>query len=1078
MTIINEHLNYTTLTHLKINLMKKVILFVLFALCSTMMLAQETITVKGTVISSEDGLPVIGAYVLQQGTNNGTSTDVDGNFTIDVPKLATLVVKMVGFHDYEVPVQGRAIVNISLAPESVNLDEVMVVAYGTAKKGTYTGAASVVRQDAIKDAPTVSFENALNGKIAGMQITQSSGQAGSGSSIRIRGVGSMNASNEPLYVIDGVPTLSGGTGQMGDYIYTSNSVMSTLNPNDIESITVLKDAAASSLYGSRAANGVILITTKSGKSGKPKVTLRASMAFTPSWATDNYEVANTEENIQMLYMVFHDYRVNGKGETEAQANSYSLNQLNSKFNKHGYQFTTDGTGLYSKVNISNVEPKNDEERARLAERNGRYFDWEDAYFRTGVYQTYDLSVSGGNETTSYYTSLAYTKDKGRVFTNEFERISGRVNVKQKVGNWLEFMTNVNLSHTDRVGFNDTRNTNTNFYMQTRNLLWGFYWPTDYKTGEPWTARFGSYAYNQLYYKDQWDNSSKNLKLSVSETVNIKFTDWLNLRSVFSYDDTRVRDHIYYSKNHFSASSDNGSVTEMFTNYSSIVSSTTMNINHSFGSKHNVTFLAGFEAEKNETDFMRASGDNLPVSALQTVATAGTLDANAYYWGNSIVSVLSRAEYNYDNKYYFSASYRRDGSSRLGPDSRWGDFWSVAASWRLKEENFLKDVDWLSNLRIRASYGVNGTLPSNNYGWRSLAGYSYQYGENPGGALINAADANLSWETSYTSNLAVEFGFLDDRIKGSIEYFNRDSKDLLQDVPISYITGFGSTLKNVGEINNKGIEFEISGDIISKKDFRWSASINGSHIKSEVTKLYGGQDIIWDDPTGGDSRAYFIYREGESTLAFWGREWAGVDKQTGVNLWYSNNDNEDTKVNGRSVVYDYNDANEVIIGNVHPALFGGFNTDIEWKGLTVGLNFTYKLGGKLQDGAERDVADDGYYWERTRSKFYYDGMWTASRTNASQPRISGEDWTDAIERSSRHVYDASYLRLSNISIGYTIPKDLVKKAGLASARVYFNGSNLLTFSKYKNADPVVNEYGTRGWETPVGKTYTFGVELSF
>ena len=345
-------------------------------------------------------------------------------------------------------------------------------------------------------------------------------------------------------------------------------------------------------------------------------------------------------------------------------------------------------------------------------------------------------------------------------------------------------------------------------------------------------------------------------------------------------------------------------------------------------------------------------------------------------------------------------------------------------------------------------------------------------------MINAADQALSWETSYTTNVALELGFWDERLKASVEYFNRDSKDLLQDVPISYITGFSSTLKNVGEINNKGIEFEVSGDIIKNSNFRWSAAINGSHINSTVTKLYGGQDIVWTDPTGGDSRAYFIYREGESTLAFWGREWAGVDPATGVNMWYSNNDNEDTKVNGRRVVYDFNDADETIIGNVHPALFGGFNTDVEWKGLSLGLNFTYKLGGVLQDGAERDVADDGYYWERTRAKYYYDNMWTATHTNATQPRLSGEDWTDAMQRSSRHIYNASYLRLSTISLGYTIPQNFVKKAKLSSARVYFNGGNLLTFSKYKNADPVVNEYGTRGWETPVGKTYTFGIELSF
>lgn len=1029
------------------------------------------VKVTGTVTSSEDGSPVPYATVAVQGSQTlHTSTDLDGNFVLNgCPKDATLVITYIGFTTLEIPVNGRSVVNVVLNPDTMALDEIMVVAYGTAKKGTYTGAAAVVKQEAIKDVPTVSFEQAMNGKVAGMQVTTTSGQAGSSSSIRIRGIGSMNASNEPLYVIDGVPVISGSSGQMGDYLYTSNNVMATLNSNDIASITVLKDAAASALYGSRAANGVILITTKRGKEGKPTVSFRASVGITPSWAVDNYETASVQENVNMLYMVFHDYRTSN-GRTEADANAYALRQLNSKWNQFGYDFTTAGTGLYDNVDIKGRTDG-------IENRDGKYFDWDDAYFRTAIYQTYDLSVSGGTDKTSYYTSLAYTKEQGRVYVNEFDRISGRVNVSQKVGKHFEFTTNVSISNTDKSGYNDTRSTTGNYFMQTRNLLWPVYWPTDYKTGDPWTARYASLAQNMLYYNDYWDNNSRTLKLAASETIDLKFTDWLNLKSIFSYDDTRVKDHIYYSAEHFNGSSVNGSVTEMTTVYSKLVSSTTLNFNKTFG-KHNVGALVGFEAERNNTDFMRASGEDLPVSALHTVATAGVLDANAYYWGNAMMSMLSRAEYNYDNKYYLSASYRRDGSSRLGEEARWGNFWSVAGSWRISDENFMKGQDVISNLRLRASYGVNGTLPSSNYGWRSLTGYSYKYMEQPGGALSNAADALLSWETSYTSNFALEFGFFNNRLTGSVEYFNRNSKDLLQDVPISYITGFSSTLKNVGEINNHGFEIELGGDIIKNQNFRWSANVNASLIRSTVTKLYEGQDIIWSDPTGGDDRAYYIYREGESTLAFYGREWAGVDPSNGAQYYYSNNDNADLTIDGRNVVYDFNDADEVIIGNAIPKVFGGINTDLEWKGITFGLNFTYKLGGDLMDGAERDVADDGYYWNRIRSQYYYDNMWTASNTTGTQPKIRGTDLEDAIERSSRHLYNASYLRLKTISLGYRIPTNVVKKIGLSGARVYFNGSNLLTCSKYKIADPEVNEYGTRGWETPIAKTYTFGLELSF
>ena len=1030
--------------------MKKILILALMVLSCSTLFAQSRVT--GRVTSSQDGSPIPFASVVVKGTMTGVASNENGAYVLEnVPSNAVLVFSSIGFNDLEVSVAGRSVIDAALAPNAESLEETIVVAYGTAKKGTYTGAASVVKQEAIKDVPSVSFEQALNGKVAGMQITQSSGQVGSASAIRIRGIGSMNASNEPLYVIDGVPTVSGDTGQMGDYIYTSNNVMATLNSNDIESITVLKDAAASALYGSRAANGVI-----------------------PSWATDNFETASAQDNVDMLYQIFWDYRISG-GRTQEYASSYALGQLNSKWNQFGYDLTKNDTERYGHITIT---PKTDGKLKRTdANGNVAFFDWDDAYFRTAVYQTYDLNVSGGTQTSTYYTSFAYTKEQGRVYVNGFDRISGRVNLTQKVGKLIELSTNVSLANTNKQGYNDTRNTGSNYFMQTRNLLWPLYWPDDYLTGDPWTARYASLAQNQLYYNDLWENNSRTLKVSVNETATIKFTDWLNFRTVFSYDDTRVRDHIWYSAEHYNGTSTNGSVTEMMTDYQKTVSSSTLNFNKEFG-KHNVTALVGFEAEKNYTEFMRSTGRDLPVSALHTVATAGTLDANSYYWGNTMMSVLSRAEYNYDNKYYLSGSFRRDGSSRLGAAARWGNFWSVAASWRISNEPFLQNQDVLSNLRLRASYGVNGTLPSSNYGWRSLAGYSYKYMESPGGGLINAADANLSWETSYTSNFALEFGFFDNRLTGSVEYFNRDSKDLLQDVPISTITGFSSTLQNVGSINNHGVEFELAGDIIKNSNFRWSAGVNGSFLKSKVTELYGGQDIIWWDPTGGDDRAKFIYREGESTLAFYGREWAGVEPTTGANLWYSNNENKDITYNGRNVVYDLTDADEVIIGDANPFLFGGLNTDVAWKGLSLALNFNYKIGGQLANGAWRDVADDGYYWNRIRAREYFENMWTETNTSGTEPKLRGTDLEDAMQRSSRHLHDASFLRLKTVTLSYTFPTVLTKKISVNNIRVYFTGGNLLTFAKYKEADPEVNQYGTRGWETPIGKTYTFGLEFSF
>lgn len=1050
---------------------KKSFLFLFICLLCSLSSWSQTIKVTGVVYAEDGNEPVIGASVLVKGTTLGAVTNIEGAFVLqNVPQTAkTLVVSYVGMRKTEVAIKPQ--MKIVLKADSELLDEVMVVAYGTAKKSSYAGSASLVKSDALKDLPTTSFESALNGKVAGLTVTSSSGQAGSAPSIRIRGNGSMNASNEPLYVVDGVPVVSGNIGQMSDYTYSTNNVMNSLNPEDIESISVLKDAAASSLYGSRAANGVVLITTKRGREGKPVVGLKASVGFTPCWATDNYEAAGVQEQVNMLYTVFHDYATSD-GDSNEDANAYALKQLNKKFNKHGYQFSTSGTGAFENVAIGEYDKSG---------RAGKYFDWEDAYFRTAVYQTYDLSVSGATPTTNYYTSLSYTKDQGRIKVNSFDRISGRVNLSQKVGKWMEFGTNVSLSRTNKSGYNDTRSTGDNLFMQTRNLLWGLYWPTDYKTGDPWTSRYGSYAQNQLYYMNECENESINSRISAVETLTLHLMKGLDVKSIFSYDNTTVKDHLYHSANHYAGSSVGGQVHEMRTIYEKVVSSTTASYNNTFG-HHTIGLLAGFEAEKNKTDFTRSTGEGLPTSTLHTVSTAGTLSAGGYNWGNAMVSILSKVDYNWKERYYASASFRRDGSSRLSPDTRWGNFWSVAGAWRILSEPFMKEVPLLSDLRLRASYGVNGTLPTNNYGYINLMSYGNKYLGNPGGTITTMANADLSWETSYTLNLGLDFGLFDNRLRGTIEYFNRNSKDLLQDVPISSVTGFGSVLQNIGEINNKGVEVELSGDIIRNRNLTWSAGLNATFLKSKVTKLYNGADIIWYDPTGDDDRAQYLYREGESTLAFYGYEWAGVNPENGKSVYYVNDPDDpkagDFEYNGRGATYDYDNAYETILGDVIPKVTGGINTNISWKGIDLGLNFIYKIGGKLYDGAYKDVADDGYYWERIRAKSYYDNMWNPTRTNGSQPAIRGIDLTDSMQYSSRQMHNASFLRLKTLSLGYSLPKALISKVMLSNARIFFNASNLLTLAKYKEADPEVNSYGTRGWETPIGKTFVFGIDLKF
>lgn len=1036
--------------------------------CSSMQVVNaQQITVAGKV-TNQNGSPIEGVTITVKGTKIGTSTNSNGLFTINADKNATLLVSAVGYTAQEIKVNDRKAISISLNEEGEAIDEVMVVAYGTAKKSTFTGSASTVSAKDIKDVPTTSFENALNGRVAGLQVTSGSGQAGSASNIRIRGIGSMNASNEPLYVIDGVPVISGSAGQMGDYIRTSNNVMSTLNPNDIENITVLKDAAASALYGSRAANGVIVITTKRGKTGKPMIDLRSSIGFTPSWATKNYETASVQDQVNMLYQVFHDYNTSAKKD-EATANADALRRLNAKFNMHGYRFETAGPGRYENVNILGMTDG-------IVNREGKYYNWQDDLFRTAVYQTNDVSLGGGTETTKYFSSLGYTTDKGRVVLNEYERISGRLNLTQKISNSLEFGANINIGYNSKSGFNDSRNTGNNYFFQTQNLLWPLYWPTDYKTGLPYSARYGSLAYNANYYNTLWNNSSKTNKVSTITNLTWNILPNLTAKTVFSYDNTQVKDYLYYSAQHYEGLSDNGRAQEISTDINKLISSNTVNYSESFG-LNNINLLAGFEAEKNVTSFIRATGRGIGSAQLPYVSSAGKFDANAYSWGYNMLSFLSRAEYNYNEIYYASASYRKDGASKLGPNTRWGDFWSVSGAINLKKIA-LQDNSTINALRLKASYGVNGTLPSSDFGWRRLINYTYNYKGQPGGVVVSNPDENIKWETSYTTNLGVEFGLFNNRLTGSVEYFNRTSKDLLQDVPTSFTTGFSSVLRNIGQINNKGIEIELGGDILKKQDFRWSANVNAAFINSKVQKLNDGKDIIWTDPTGGDARSQFIYREGESTLSFYGYEWAGVDPTNGKSVYYTNNKNSDFIYNDRNATYSYQKADYVIIGNGIPKVSGGLNTDFEYKNFSLGFNFIYKIGGKIYDGANKDVADDGYYWERIRSQAYFENMWTPSHTDASEPKLDGNDLTDAQQYSTRQLYDASFLRLKNINFSYRLPKTVLNKVGIRSTRLYFNGTNLFTAAKYKNADPEVGQYSTKGWEIPFGKTYTFGIEIGF
>ena len=1034
--------------------MKKILSIALTAFLCTAAMAQ--IRVTGTVTSSEDGTPVSFATVVVKGNNSTiTSTDIDGKFVLsNVPANGVLVASSIGFTTQEVSVNNRSVVNIVISPDALSLEEVMVVAYGTAsRRGGYTGSVSTVRAATINDIPQASFESALLGTVAGLQMSPSSGQVGSEVSIRIRGTGSMNASNDPLYVIDGVPVLNGAVSNLN---YSSNNIMNSINPNDIESISVLKDAAASSLYGSRAANGVVIITTKSGKQGKISLSLKANYGFTPSFAANELKVASYEDQERYYYEA---NVIRAQIQPELYEGIPGIDTP-EKYAVHIWDEIVDG---FTK------DPR------------GAY-DWEKAIFRTAPFQNYDISAYGGDERASYFASFGYTDEQGRVKASGLNRWNGRLNVSQRIYynptsnffNTITLTSNVSYSSTKKDGFNDTLNNGANYYQMVKNLFFPQYRPT-YPDGTPFTNRYRSYGQNVIYYDDFRESTSTINRLMINETVKIDIAPGLSFRSIFSYDESRIDDFSWRASNHYEATGTGNVTNNLYTNRT-ISSSNTLNYDQTFANKHNVNVLLGYEVEKYDYIYASAVGTNLPTLTTKVVSAAGTKNAYGYSSGNRMMSVLSRVEYNYDNKYYISGSYRKDGSSKLSASSRWGDFWAAGASWRISEEEFLKGLTAISNLKVKASYGINGTLPSGNYGHIPLYAFGNNYNSNPGGVVSSVADPALRWETSYTYNIGVEVGLFNNRLNMNVEYYNRDSKDLLQSVPISRITGFSSILANIGAINNNGIEMEIGGEIIRKGDIRWYLSVNAATLNSKVKKLYEGADIIWYDPRGGDDQARFIYREGYSPKSFWGKQWAGVDPDNGDPLWYSNNDRAIKQVNGRNVVNHYAEADYVITGCSDPKLYGGINTSFTWKNVSIDLNFNYSIGDAF-DSFERYTNSDSYWFARPIVVKALD-YWKKPGDITQAPRL-GLDEADLFNRDQdRYIYKNNYLRLKSTRISYSLPDFITKSIGLSRGRVYFSGTNLLTFASQKQFDPEVNIYGVTSWQMPLGKTYTFGIELTF
>lgn len=771
----------------------KILLAILISLCYQPLLAQNK-EIKGIVTSAEDGEPLIGATISVKGNEaQGVVTDIEGKYILQIPNSdCTLVVAYLGMKTQELKAPSSGILNISLEAESMNLDEVVVTGYGNFSKSSFTGSANTLRADMMKNVPVMTVEQKLQGMTTGVNITSSSGQPGANQSIRIRGMGSFNASQEPLFVIDGVPVTSGSLSTGGaDAAYMNNSktnIMSTLNPSDIENITVIKDAAAASLYGSRAANGVILITTKQGKAGRTQVSLNIAGGFSDA-AVDFRPTLSGDQRYELLYEGLYNYALD--------------KQMKSPSEYAGQEI-----GKYAYV-------------PELG-----YTDWRKELLRTAIHQNYEASVSGGNERTTFYASLGYNSQEGLAKNSSLDRYSARLNMSQKVGKYGEVGANVMFTQMNQE-MNEERGSSINPFLDVAMLMNPSMTVRD-KDGN-YVGAYPGTTLNPLRDILTDYNRTRMTRMFSTGYASIEPLKGLKLKETLSYDYTIQKDSRYF--NPLSAagpkSGSDAQTSKGFIEYGKLISSTSLNYVHTFNYKHHLDVLAAYEIESYQTD--KASGErsrlpsnsNLVEPDNASVLNSFISSTQAY----RMLSYLSRLNYDYDDRYYIAGSFRRDGSSRLSPKNRWGNFWSVSGMWHLSNESFMKPIKHiLSDVKIRASYGVNGNQPGSLYGYMGLYTYGQSYMGGFGSYESSLANPNLKWEKNYNLNIGLDLAFLS-RIFLSIEYYNRDTKDLLYSLPISATTGFTNYLSNVGQLNNKGVELELRTINFATPHFNWSTVLN-------------------------------------------------------------------------------------------------------------------------------------------------------------------------------------------------------------------------------------------------------------
>ncbi|WP_026946730.1 SusC/RagA family TonB-linked outer membrane protein [Algoriphagus marincola] len=1043
--------------------MKKILLGFVFVLLASVSVMAQNKTITGRVTSPGEPEGLIGVNVLVKGTTIGVVTDLDGRYTLLAPESATtLVFSYIGYRSVEEQIGNRSEINVVMEEDSQNLEEVIITAYGgTVDKGNFTGSAVALKGDQIANRPINNVVNAIEGQAPGVITTSASGQPGSTPAVRIRGIGSVNSSSSPLYVVDGVPY---------------DGALSNLNPEDIEDMTILKDASSAALYGSRAANGVIMITTKTGKKNKPTFNLRLQQGIS-SRALPEYDRVNADQYYPLVWESLRNSQL-GNGASGADAAAFASNNLIDILGYNIYNVPNDQiVGLDGTLNPN-------------ARNNFQGLNWFDELERMGDRKEYNMTYSGGSEKTDFYTSFNYLNEKGFIIQSDIERFTGRLNVNTQATDWLK--TGINLSATLSEG-NNARDGGSNSFvnpfftarsmgpiypvfaqnMQTGGFILDEFGNRIYDLGdleELGLPRRGAGAYpgrhvvqETLLNVDRFDRDV----ISSRAYVEAKFLKNFTFRTNIATDITSLLD-IGYDNTIVGDGAPAGRTRRENVRINSLTFNQLLTYTNTFKEKHFVEVLAGHENYDYQVNRQFISkqdqilaGNIEPDNFVTINSATGRLDRDR------IESYLSRLNYVYDDKYSFSASWRTDGSSRFFEDVRWGTFFSVGAAWSIDQEDFFNS-NYFQLLKFRASYGeVGNNAVGGFYPWQALYDLGFNNANEPGILQASLSALDLQWESNNTLDFGLDFAFAN-RFSGTIEYFNRESSNLLFEVPLSLTTGLNSRFQNIGTMSNRGIEFNIGGDLVRSGDFRWNANVNVSTFENEFKELPFDEQIV-------GTKKYVV---GRSIYDFWLRDWYGVDAETGEGLYraeeYAEDDPRDRIVNGDTLTTNFQNARFHFAGNAIPDFFGGLTNTFTYKGFSLNILMSFAVGGDIYDGIYAGLMsadpDGGALHVDILNRWQQPGDVTdvpkMDVTGAAQTNVASDRW----------LTDASYLNLRSVNLSYTFPRTLLERWKMRGATVYVAGENLGWLSGRSGMYVSGTFSGTTSNTFTPARTFTLGVNL--